>query len=122
LIDTGLAAAIRTEYDIVSEIVDIGIARKIPIYLPFEGAAIGPFRVLNPTRYAYNYLLPQFDKTPNPDQSAIQAARNRATAAAPKRSALRAARHGAQPSSWENRSSEISLSHTNVLSLENVFR
>jgi hypothetical protein len=28
--------------------------------------------VCSPTRWAYNYLLPQFDKTPDPDQAAIE--------------------------------------------------
>src|SRR5262249_54052224 len=33
-----------------------------------------PFTVLSPSKYAYLYLLPQFDKTPPPDQTAIEAA------------------------------------------------
>jgi beta-lactamase superfamily II metal-dependent hydrolase len=67
----GLTTAIKKEYDIISEIVDIATEKRIPINLPFEGFNIGPFRILNPTRYAYIHLLPQFDKTPEPDQGAI---------------------------------------------------
>jgi glyoxylase-like metal-dependent hydrolase (beta-lactamase superfamily II) len=54
----GLTAAIKKEYDIIGELVDIAVEKRIPINLPFEGVNIGPFRVLNPTRYAYVHLLP----------------------------------------------------------------
>jgi beta-lactamase superfamily II metal-dependent hydrolase len=70
----GLAAAIKKEYDIVSEIVDLAVAQQCAVMAPFQGVAIGPFRVLSPSQYAYNYLIPQFDKTPNADQKAIEAA------------------------------------------------
>lgn len=68
----GLTAAIKNEYDIISEIVDIAVAAKCKIYYPFQGSTIGPFRVLSPNRAAYVHLLPQFDKTPDPDQTLLE--------------------------------------------------
>jgi hypothetical protein len=66
-----LQDAIKSKYDIVSEIVDLAEASGCKIYYPFQGYNLGPFRVLSPSRYAYAYLLPQFDKTPEPDKEAI---------------------------------------------------
>jgi hypothetical protein len=47
--------------------------RQITLQSPFAGATIGPFRVLSPHRDVYPVLLPQFDRTPDPDQKAIEA-------------------------------------------------
>jgi beta-lactamase superfamily II metal-dependent hydrolase len=70
-----LSAAIKKEYDIISEIVDIAFANKqTKIYYPFQGAQIGPFTVLSPRRATYVHLLPQFEKTPEPDQQLLEAA------------------------------------------------
>ena len=70
----GLSAAIKKEYDIVSEIFDLASSNGCGMYYPFEGSNIGPFRALSPDKYAYLHLLPQFEKTPDPDQEAIEAA------------------------------------------------
>jgi beta-lactamase superfamily II metal-dependent hydrolase len=70
----GLSAAIKKEYDIVSEIVDLANAQGTKMFYPFQGYDIGPFRILSPNKAAYLYLLPQFDKTPDPDKEAIEAA------------------------------------------------
>jgi glyoxylase-like metal-dependent hydrolase (beta-lactamase superfamily II) len=51
--EPGLCEAIKKEYDVISEILDLAIAAKCNIYYPFEGSTIGPFRVLSPSRYAY---------------------------------------------------------------------
>ncbi|MBM1173486.1 MBL fold metallo-hydrolase [Microvirga arabica] len=67
----GLEAAIKREYDIVAEIVNLAQAAGCTINAAFQGADIGPFRVCSPSREVYNYLLPQFDRTPDPDQAAI---------------------------------------------------
>lgn len=72
--DEGLAKELFQEYDIIAELVDIAIERNIPIYQPFAGSAIGPFQVLSPAQEVYGLLLPQFDRTPEPDQEAIEAA------------------------------------------------
>jgi beta-lactamase superfamily II metal-dependent hydrolase len=68
----GLRAAIKKEYDIISEIVDLAVAAGCKIHYPFRGSIIGPFYVLSPSRPAYLHLLPQFDKTPEPDQDLIE--------------------------------------------------
>lgn len=70
--DSGLTAAIKKEYDILADIIDLGLVHKCNFYYPFTGSIIGPFRVLSPTRFAYTRLLPQFDRTPDPDQEAIE--------------------------------------------------
>jgi hypothetical protein len=59
---------------IISEIFDLAEAARCGICYPFAGSDIGPFKILSPSRAAYRYLLPQFDKTPDPDQDAIEAA------------------------------------------------
>jgi len=68
-----LAAAIKKEYDILSEIVDLAEQNDITIYCPEQGTQIGPFTVLSPRRATYVRLLPQFEKTPNPDQTQLEA-------------------------------------------------
>ncbi len=69
----GLQAAIRKEYDVLSELVQLSAgARQIALQLPFAGANIGPFRVLSPHEEVYPALLAQFDRTPDPDQKAIE--------------------------------------------------
>ncbi len=69
-----LSAAVKKEYDILAEIVDLALAAKCEIEYPFQGVQIGPFVVLGPRRDTYVKLLPQFDKTPEPDQALIEAA------------------------------------------------
>ena len=71
-----LSTAIRKEYDIVSEIVDLAIAAETTrnIYYPFQGSQIGPFTVLSPSKSTYLHLLPQFEKTPEPNQQLLEAA------------------------------------------------
>jgi beta-lactamase superfamily II metal-dependent hydrolase len=72
--DQGLAAALRKEYDIIRELVDTAEKKKITVQQPFAGMSIGPFRVASPFRNVYPYFIPQFDRTPEPDQAAIEAA------------------------------------------------
>ncbi|MCP5278913.1 MAG: hypothetical protein H6935_11205 [Thiobacillus sp.] len=72
--DAGLEKAIKDEFPIISEIVDLAVQKGCKINFPGQGAQIGPFTVLSPNRPTYNYLLPQFDRTPEPDQAAIEAA------------------------------------------------
>jgi glyoxylase-like metal-dependent hydrolase (beta-lactamase superfamily II) len=72
--ESGLAAALHEEYDLLAEIVRIAEERNIPIHQPFAGQQIGPFRVLSPGSDVYPLLLPQFDRTPEADQAAIKEA------------------------------------------------
>jgi hypothetical protein len=70
----GLQEAIRKEYDVLTELVQLTAgARQITLRPPFAGDRIGPFRVLSPHRDVYPFLLPQFDRTPDADQKAIEA-------------------------------------------------
>ncbi len=68
-----LTRRIKAEYDVIDEVVDLALAQGCGIHRAFQGSQIGPFRVLSPNRGVYTYLLPQFDKTPDPDQTAIEA-------------------------------------------------
>lgn len=70
----GLRDAIEKEYDMIGEIVDLGVSAGCEVFYPFAGSNIGPFRVLSPSRPAYVHLLPQFDRTPDPDQELLEAA------------------------------------------------
>jgi hypothetical protein len=71
--EEGLRKAIKAEYDIISEIVDLAVGNGCSLHYPFEVQHIGPFTVCSPSAWAYQHLLPQFDKTPDPDQDAIEA-------------------------------------------------
>ena len=70
----GLSNKIKGEYNVISEIIEIAAAAQTNICCPFVGLDIGPFKILSPTHEAYLYLLPQFEKTPEPDQEEIKAA------------------------------------------------
>jgi beta-lactamase superfamily II metal-dependent hydrolase len=70
--DLGLAQELRREYDIVDELVRLAEEEKITVQEPFAGAAIGPFRVVSPYRNVYSYFVPQFDRTPDADQTALE--------------------------------------------------
>ncbi|MCJ2109201.1 MBL fold metallo-hydrolase [Methylobacterium sp. E-041] len=67
-----LTRRIKGEYDIVSDIYDLADRRGCAIRPAFAGSDIGPFRVLSPDLWTYLHLLPQFEKTPDPDQPAIE--------------------------------------------------
>ena len=70
--EDGLNAYIRGQYDIISEIVDIALEARCPMRFPFQGQHVGPFLVCSPSREAYRFLVPQFEKTPDPNQPAIE--------------------------------------------------
>ena len=75
LSSAALQKKVKDEYGILAEIFDLASAQPgCQMYYPFAGSSIGPFHILSPSRQAYRYLLPQFDKTPDPDQTAIEAA------------------------------------------------
>jgi beta-lactamase superfamily II metal-dependent hydrolase len=69
-----LATRLRDEFDLISEIEEIALKRSMKILQPFAGEKIGPFTVLSPLPGAYELLVPQFDKGPEPDQVALEAA------------------------------------------------
>jgi beta-lactamase superfamily II metal-dependent hydrolase len=72
--EASLAARIQKEYDLIDEIVTLARKKNVIIEEPFVGVNIGPFRVLSPYRSVYACFLAQFDRTPDPDQKAIEAA------------------------------------------------
>ncbi len=74
LTDQGLAQALRGEYDVLVDLVATAEAKNIVVQQPFAGATIGPFRVVSPYQGMYPYFMPQFDRTPEPDQKALEAA------------------------------------------------
>jgi len=68
-----LESKIRAEYDLIDDIYRIATEKKIVVEHPFAGAKIGPFTVLSPEKELYEVLLPQFDRTPEADQKALEA-------------------------------------------------
>jgi beta-lactamase superfamily II metal-dependent hydrolase len=70
--EAGLSAAIKKEYELIAEIVDTAVSKGVKINPAFAGNAVGPFRVLSPSRELYVRLLPQFDRTPAPDQAELE--------------------------------------------------
>lgn len=70
--EAGLATAIRKEYPIVEELINLAREKDVEIFEPFAGAVIGPFTVLSPTRAIYEQLVPQFRKTPDCDTEALR--------------------------------------------------
>jgi hypothetical protein len=60
----GLEKKLRELYPTLVELEELAAASKVPISDVFQGAAIGDFRVLAPSRERYLSLIPQFDKTP----------------------------------------------------------
>lgn len=69
-----LAKKLRAEYDLIDEIYSIAIDRGTKVLQPFAGQKIGPFTVLSPEKSIYEMLVPQFDRTPDADQGALEAA------------------------------------------------
>jgi beta-lactamase superfamily II metal-dependent hydrolase len=67
-----LASAIRKEYSVIEELISKAHAQGAEVYQPFKGATIGPFTVLAPTKWAYQHLIPQFRKTPEPDEALLK--------------------------------------------------
>lgn len=59
-----LGARLRAAYSNLAALEDIAVARGIPISEPFQGAQIGAFIVMAPTRKRYLELIVTSDKTP----------------------------------------------------------
>jgi beta-lactamase superfamily II metal-dependent hydrolase len=72
LIAEGLEAKLKSEYEIVAEIFDLAIEHRVDLYFATQGSQVGPFRILSPSRFHYACLLPQFDRTPEPNQAALE--------------------------------------------------
>jgi beta-lactamase superfamily II metal-dependent hydrolase len=63
-----LIRALKEAYPYVAALEEIANRKGIPIREPFQGAAIGPFRVLAPTRARYLDLIVNSDRTPDAKQ------------------------------------------------------
>ena len=61
---SGLEKALREAYPSVSALEEIALRRGIQIYEPFQGANIGAFTILAPSRARYLQLIVDSDKTP----------------------------------------------------------
>jgi hypothetical protein len=59
-----LRGRLRSAYANLAALEDIAIKRKIPISDPFQGAAIGAFRVMAPTPARFKDLIVESNKTP----------------------------------------------------------
>lgn len=60
---------LREEYPILEEIEGIATKREIPIHEAFQGAPVGAFEILAPTRSRYLNLIPEFSRTPEQSES-----------------------------------------------------
>lgn len=69
-----LRRKIRSEYELLAELVDTAIDKGISVRAPYAGDSVGPFQVLSPSKDAYRLLVPQFDRTPEPDVDTVKAA------------------------------------------------
>jgi hypothetical protein len=63
-----LVSRLRSAYPYVAALEEVAEERGIPIYEPFQGARIGAFTVLAPSRNRYLDLIVQSEKTPESDQ------------------------------------------------------
>jgi hypothetical protein len=59
-----LAERLKEQYPYIAELENIAIRKRIPIHEPFQGARIGPFTVLAPSRIRYLQLIVASEKTP----------------------------------------------------------
>lgn len=59
-----LRRRLRSDYANLAALEEIAIRKGIPIYEPFQGARIGEFRVMAPTRSRYLDLIVSSNKTP----------------------------------------------------------
>jgi hypothetical protein len=69
-----VARRLRADYDVIADIEAIANGRGIEIERPLSPKGIGPFRILSPSEGLYLALIPQFDRGPDPDQSALEEA------------------------------------------------
>ena len=69
---SGLVQALREAYPNVAVLEEIAQRRRIPIYEPFQGATIGEFTVLAPSKARYLRLIVDSERTP---KEAARAAR-----------------------------------------------
>ncbi len=69
-----LAARLKEIYPNIAALEEIAIEKRIPIYEPFQGANIGTFTVLAPTKSRYLDLVVLSEKTPQSQEVKAQGA------------------------------------------------
>lgn len=62
--EDALYRKLRSIYDVTATLEDLALERGIPIHDPLQGAVIGAFMVLAPSRERYLDLIVESDKTP----------------------------------------------------------
>ena len=60
----GLRKRLKEVYPNIANLEDVANRKGVPIYNPFQGASIGAFRVLSPSRATYLDLIVESEKTP----------------------------------------------------------
>lgn len=71
-----LVSRLKTIYPNVAALEQVALRRGIPIYEPFQGAQIGAFTVLAPSRQRYLDLVVQSEKTPEGDEGSAASIEN----------------------------------------------
>ncbi|WP_202975836.1 hypothetical protein [Bradyrhizobium algeriense] len=71
----GLEKALKEAYSNLAALEEIAIRRKVQIYEPFQGASIGAFRVMAPTRSRFLDLVISSEKTPE-EKGLLETARD----------------------------------------------
>lgn len=64
-----LTSRLRSIYPNLAALEDIALKKQIPIFEPFQGASIGPFRILSPSRERFLQLVLRSEKTPEVEPS-----------------------------------------------------
>ncbi|OAF19197.1 ComEC/Rec2 family competence protein [Bradyrhizobium neotropicale] len=89
----GLEKALREAYSNLAALEEIALRKKISIYEPFQGSAVGAFRVMAPTRSRFLDLVVSSDKTPE-EKGLLEIARDAVIRVAKEASALARAAWG----------------------------
>lgn len=122
----GLATRLKEDYPYVAELESIAIEKGISIHEPFQGARVGSFTVLAPTRARYLDLIVDSEKTPEPALTLARAMRAVSKAVTGTVSMVRAAwgeeSLSSEPTSAENEMSVVQFArlcnHTIVLTAD----
>lgn len=113
----GLEKALREAYPNLVALEEIALRKKIPIHEPFQGSAIGAFRVMAPTRSRFLDLVVSSDKTPA-EKGLLEMARDAVVRVAKEAAALAKAAWGdeyfpAGETSNENEMSVVQYAYLN---------
>ncbi|MHC2440286.1 ComEC/Rec2 family competence protein [Bradyrhizobium sp. USDA 4451] len=71
----GLEKALKEAYSNLATLEEIALRRKIKIYEPFQGATVGAFQVMAPTRSRFLDLVVSSEKTPD-EKGLLETARD----------------------------------------------